>query len=144
MLELRPMRIVLYLALLFIAAGCWTRADAAHTISARDGLIVLVDVDSDDWAWTISDAADKVILNQGRGRSLEHLTGADGKDPSRIRLYRTDHAVSYPLFILLLKNDATRARGLAKKHLDFAAFHTAARTGYYSSHTTTPPPAHLA
>lgn len=140
MLELRPMRIVVYLCLLILAAGCWTRASAAPTITARDGLPELVTPDSDDGAWTISGAAEKFILNQNRARSLEFLSGTDAKYPAQVWLYRTDRTVSNPFFNLLLKNAATRARMLATQHLEFAAFHTAARTGYYSSHTTTPPP----
>jgi hypothetical protein len=139
-LELRSVRIVLYLALLFVGMGFGASEDAASAITQRGTFVAAAAPVADAGGWTTSYTAEKVVLDARCTRSIDLRIGSTTKTPPRIRLYRTVRAESNPVFVRLLKGDATRARGLERQQLDFAAYHCAARNGYYSSHTTTPPP----
>jgi hypothetical protein len=134
------MRIVLCLALLFIAVGCGVNADAAPTITKRGTPAEVAAPEANAGIWTTSHSAEKIVLDARCTRSLDLRIGSATEHQARIRLYRTARAESNPIFVRLLKDDATRARGLEMQQLDFAAFHFAASRGYDSSHTTTPPP----
>jgi hypothetical protein len=134
-------RILLVLVLFCAGAAWFGRMSAVGPSLAHAPSLSELASSSESRELLLSRSAEKVLLEVRESRSVDSLVHAS-KGAGRIRLQGASRLELNPHLLCLLRGAATRARGLAVAHLEFAALLSAARSGLASFHATgTPPPA---
>lgn len=141
MSDRRTTRFLLLLALLCAGVAWFDRAPEAPSRPLRSPSIAGLVADSGGQKVLVARSAEKVLLDVRESLSPDSLVHAS-KGGGRSRPQGAVRLELDPHHLGMLRGLATRARGLAVAHLEFAASLSAARSGSISFHATaTPPPA---